>query len=205
MPNLRMMICVSTPGSSMRPSTSLTVPAGPRVALGQRVIDDHDHVAGLGRRGLAGGNLDVGDQTAIERHHVAEPRGVHLEPSDHALVGTFEDLHEPPFEPLLGVLLHAGDDGVAVHRLGQGEGRDVDVGVPLAVALALGGHEAEAGRVHLEASDHEVHLLGQTEAVAAHLHELAARSTSALRCRVKVARCSRGTLRMRARSRAVAG
>jgi hypothetical protein len=39
MPNFRMMICVSTPGSSMRPSTSLTVPAGPRVALGHRVID----------------------------------------------------------------------------------------------------------------------------------------------------------------------
>ena len=39
MPYLRMMICVSTPGWSMRPSTSLTVPAGPRVALGQRVIE----------------------------------------------------------------------------------------------------------------------------------------------------------------------
>ena len=35
---LRMMICVSTPGSLMLPSTSTTWPAAPRVAVGQRVI-----------------------------------------------------------------------------------------------------------------------------------------------------------------------
>jgi biotin operon repressor len=35
---LRMMICVSTPGSSSRPSTSTIRPTGPRAGVGQRVI-----------------------------------------------------------------------------------------------------------------------------------------------------------------------
>ncbi len=33
-----MMIFVSTPGSSIRPSTSVTRPTGPRAAVGQREI-----------------------------------------------------------------------------------------------------------------------------------------------------------------------
>jgi hypothetical protein len=36
--NLRMMILMSTPGSSMFPSTSMIRPAGFRVAVGQRMI-----------------------------------------------------------------------------------------------------------------------------------------------------------------------
>jgi hypothetical protein len=35
---LRMMISVSTPGSSIEPSTSMTRPSGPRAGVGHRVI-----------------------------------------------------------------------------------------------------------------------------------------------------------------------
>ncbi len=37
MPYLRMMISVSTPGALMSPSTSVTLPIAPRLAVGQRV------------------------------------------------------------------------------------------------------------------------------------------------------------------------
>ena len=41
------------------------------------------------------------------------------------------------------------------------------------MANSVGYHEAEAGRIDLQPPDHEVHLVGQPQAVAAHLDEIA--------------------------------
>ena len=67
--------------------------------------------------------------------------------------------------------LDARHDAVAVHRLGEIRGGDVDV-LPLA-ARVLGDDESETAGIRGEPADDEVHLLGQAEAVAANLQQLA--------------------------------
>ena len=68
----------------------------------------------------------------------------------------------------------------------------------------LGDDEAEAAGIGREPPDDEIHLLGQAEAVAANLQQLAG-ATSAFSCRLKPARSSRGTRSSCVSSRAVAG
>ena len=69
--------------------------------------------------------------------------------------------------------LDAREHAIAVHRFLDVGGRHVDVG--RVAAGLVGNHEAEAGRVHLKAADHEVHLVGQADTAALGLHELARR------------------------------
>ena len=67
--------------------------------------------------------------------------------------------------------LDARDDAVAVHRFVQVRPGDVDVA---AASSGRSGHdEAVAAGVRLEPADVEVHLLGQAEALAADLDEIA--------------------------------
>ena len=72
MPYLRMMISVSTPCSLMSPSTSTTLPTGPRDAVGHVVISTTTISPGSRRSRLAGRHVHVGDDAAIERLHEAE-------------------------------------------------------------------------------------------------------------------------------------
>ena len=94
-----MMICVSTPGSLMLPSTSTTRPTGPRVAVGQRVISTTTMSSGSRRRRLARRDLHVRHDAAVERDHVTEAGRVGLEAADDRAVGTLEDADDAPFEP----------------------------------------------------------------------------------------------------------
>ena len=118
--------------------------------------------------------MHVGEHAPIERHDVAEAGVVGLEAADERRLAALEDPDDAPFEPLLGLPLDARDDAIAVHRLGQVGGRDVDV-LLVAASTVLGHDEAEAGRIGREPADDEVHLLGQAEAVAANLQQLAGR------------------------------
>ena len=128
MPYLRMMISVSTPGSSMSPSTSTTRPSALRVGVGQCVISADDHVARLGVLRSSLRDLHVHDQPAIERHDEARARLVDVEAADDRLRPALEDPDDAPFGAVLvGPLLDARDDAVAVHRLIQVAAGDVDV------------------------------------------------------------------------------
>ena len=149
MPCLRMMICVSTPGSSMRPSTSTTRPTGPRVAVGHRVISTSTISPGSADDRLPRRHLDVGQHAAVERHDVAETGIVDLEAADDGLLAALEDADDASLEPLLGLALDARHDAVAVHRLGQVRRRDVDV-LALARLGVLGHDEAEAAGIGLQ-------------------------------------------------------
>src|SRR5581483_12357675 len=67
--------------------------------------------------------------------------------------------------------LDADDDAVAVHRFVHQLAGDVDVAA--VVERPLGGDEPVARRMRLQPADVEIHLLGQSEAVAADLNEVA--------------------------------
>ena len=80
----------------------------------------------------------------------------------------------PSTRPPSLIALDARDDAVAVHRLVQVRARDVDV-AGARLERPLGDDEAVAGRVRLQPADVQVHLLGQAEAVAADLDQIARR------------------------------
>ena len=78
---------VSTPGSSMSPSTSTTRPTGPRVAVGHRVISTMTICPASAPPWLPRRHGDVGPQALVERRDEAEARRVDVEPPDDGLVG----------------------------------------------------------------------------------------------------------------------
>ena len=77
----------------------------------------------------------------------------------------------PSARPPSLIALDADDDAVAVHRFVEVRPGNVDVAAR--VERTLGGDEPVAGRVRLQPADVEVHLLGQAEALAADLNEIA--------------------------------
>ena len=68
-------------------------------------------------------------------------------------------------------MLDARDDTVAVQRFLDVRRRDVEI----LLAGAVGHDEAVARRVHLEAPDDDIHPIGEAEAVAPDLEQLAFR------------------------------
>ena len=83
-----------------------------------------------------------------------------------------EDPDDPALEPAAFLdALDPDDDAVAVHRLVQMRPRDVDVAAVLERPLRR--HESVPRRVRLQPADVQIHLLGQTEALAANLDQLA--------------------------------
>ena len=102
------------------------------------------------------------------------PDSVEVEPADDRGVAALEDADDAALEPVLDrPTLDAREHAVAVHRFLDVAGRNVDVG--RVAAGLVGNDEAEAGRVRLQAADDEVHLVGQPDAAAFGLHELARR------------------------------
>ena len=129
MPYLRMMISVSTPCSLMSPSTSTTLPTGPRGCRRPRRDFHHDHLARLRRSRLAGRHVHVGDDAAIERLHEAEAGSVDVEAADDRGIAALEDADDASLEPVLGrPALDAREHAVAVHRFFDVGGRHVHVG-----------------------------------------------------------------------------
>ena len=164
-PYLRMMISVSTPFSLMSPSTSTTLPTGPRDGVGHVVISTTTISPGSADRRLAGRHVHVRHNAAIERLHEAETGFRDIEAADDRGIAALEDADDPALEPVLGrPALDAREHAIAVHRLLDVGGRHVHVG--RVAAGLVGNHEAEAGRVRLEAADDEVHLVGQPDAPA---------------------------------------
>ena len=84
-----------------------------------------------------------------------------------------EDPDDAPFGAAAVLdALDADDDAVAVHRFVEVRAGNVDVAAADSSGRS-GRDEAVAGRVRLQAADVEVHLLGQAEALAANLNEIA--------------------------------
>ena len=102
------------------------------------------------------------------------PESVDVEAADDRGVAALEDADDAPLEPVLDrPALDAREHAIAVHRLLDVGGRHVHVG--RVAAGLVGNDEAEAGRVHLQTADDEVHLVGQPDAAAFGLDELAGR------------------------------
>ena len=128
---LRRMISVSTPGSSIAPSTSVTTPRG-RVAgrAMARDLDQH-HLAGFGARRVRARDEDVVDGAPIERHDVGLTGAVPLEAADGVL-------QQRP--RLVGhALLAAARKGVEVTAH-----QDQDAFVEQGAQVPLGGRSIEA-------------------------------------------------------------
>ena len=147
-----------------------------RTAGGRRPRRDfhHHHLSRFRRSRLAGRHVHVRDNAPIERLHKAKTGFRDIEAADDRGIAALEDANDPPLEPVLDrPALDAHEHAIAVHRLLDVGGRHIYVG--RVAAGLVGNHEAEAGRVHLEAADHEVHLVGQPDTPALGLHELARR------------------------------
>ncbi len=115
--------------------------------------------------------MHVGQHATVERHHVAEAGIVDLEAADDVRLAALENLDDAAFSPLVGTAFHSRDDPIAVHRFGKIRGCDVDV----AGVSVLRHDKAEAAGVGGQSPDDEIHLLGQSEAIAANLQQIARR------------------------------
>ena len=176
-----------------------------RTARGGRPLGDFDrhHVARRRVLALAGGNLDVHDQPAVERHDEAPARFVDVEPADRIAGAAFEDPDDPAFGAAVGNPLDPGDDAVAVHRLIEVAAGDEDVAGDL-LERPVRHDEAEAAGVGGDPADDQVHPVGQAVAVATGLDELPAGDELAEKP-LEVARCSRGIFSRCSSSRGVDG
>ncbi len=141
----------------------------PRRGGPSRELDDH-HVAGLGVAPLLRRHLHVGEDAAIERHDKAHRPVVDFVAADDRRIGPLENADDAALGAIAALMLDPGDDSIAVQRFLDVGGRDVEVA---AVALGVGDDEAVAGLVHLEPAHDDVHAVGQAEAVAADLQEIA--------------------------------
>ena len=121
---------------------------------------------------VAGRNLHVHDQAAIERDDEAGAGSVSLEASDDRRRATFEDPQDAALRAFVRHALDSRDDAVAVHRLIQVAAGDVDIPAH-AVNRAIGHDESEPARMGRNPPDDEIHPVGQAVAVAASLDELA--------------------------------
>ena len=145
--------------------------AGPARRRPPRELRDHHRarlrVPGLGRR-----HLHVREQPLVERHDEAQARVVEIEAPDDGRVRPLEDPDHPPFHAVGLLALDAQHHAIAVQRLLQVGGGHVDIGLRIAAA-GVGRDEPEPARVRLQAADHEVHAVGQAEAVAPNLDQVA--------------------------------
>ena len=163
---------MSTPGSSML-AEHFHDPAERAAGSGRPLGDlDRDHVARFGVLALAGGNLDVHDQPAVERHDEAHAGLVHVEAADRVLRAALENPDDPAFGAAIGDPLDAGHDAIAVHGLIQVAAGDVDVAGHL-FERPIRHDEAEAARIGGDSPDDQVHPIRQAITVAPGLDQLA--------------------------------
>src|SRR5213075_1370273 len=78
---------------------------------------DHHHLAGCGVPGISGDHLNIGQDPAIERHHVAHARVVGFVAADQGAVATLEDADDAAFGTIAALVLHTGDNAIAVQGL----------------------------------------------------------------------------------------
>ena len=121
---------------------------------------------------IAGRNLHVHDQPAIERHDEAGARAVGFEAADNRRRAALEDAQDAAFRAAVRHALDARDDAVAVHRLIQIAAGDVDVAAD-ALNRAIGHDESEPARVGRDPPDDQIHPIGQPVSVAPRLDERA--------------------------------
>ena len=120
------------------------------------------------------GMLDVGQQPLVERRRRsrARARSTSKRPTTVCARRSSTWTISPFGAAVVAVALDAHDDAIAVQRLLEVRGRDVDVALH-ALGRPLRRHEAEAGRMALEPADDEIHAIGQPVAIAADEHERA--------------------------------
>ena len=129
-PYLAITTLRSTPGSSRRPSTSSTRPAGLRVADRRpRDLGAH-HLARAAPASLAGRDEQLVQHALVEGHHVAAEAPVLLVAAHDARQRALEHADDAALGPLGGDALDAHHHAVAVQRLLHVDGRDVDVLLP---------------------------------------------------------------------------
>ncbi len=134
---------------------------------------DGNHRARLCTERLGGRNGDVGLEASVEWSDEPDSRRVHVEPPDDALVGALEDLDDSAFGPVAAAEpLDPHDHPVPMHRLVKVRRGNEHVWLA-PVARRIGGHERVASGLQLQPAHDEIHLVGQTVALAAHFHQQA--------------------------------
>ena len=136
--------------------------AAGRAARRRRPARDRDrhHLARLGAHRLVAGNLHLGGQPLVERHHERQAGVIEIEAADDAARRALEHLNDLPFgAAILAIPLNANDDAIAVQRLLQVvRGHDNIAGQ--ALNRTLGPHEADARGMTIELADDQVHAVG---------------------------------------------
>ena len=202
---LRMMICVSTPGSLMLPSTSTMRPTAPRVAVGQRVISTTTMSLGSADDDCPGRNMHVGGDTPIERHDVAEPGAVGLEASDDGVVRALENPDDASFETARRLALDA--------RRARGRRASPRSGSPLEcrcrsaplASPSSGTTKPKPAGLACRRPANEVRSYRAARTGCRAPVQCRREATSVLSRRLKATRSSRGTFSTRASSRAESG
>ena len=148
-------------------------PAERAAGSGRQLGDfNRHHVARFGVLALAGGNLDVHDQPAVERHDEPHAGLVVVEAADRVLRAPLENPDDPAFGPAIGNPLDPRDDPIAVHGLIQVAAGDEDVAGHL-LERPIRHDEAKSSRIGGDSPDDEVHPIRQAIPVAAGLNQLA--------------------------------
>ncbi len=164
-----------------------------------------DHLAGRCAAALAGRDLHVDEQPAIERHDEPAARVVDVVAADDALRSALENADDAPFGAVgVAPVLDAHDDAIAVHGLVQVVAGDEDAR-RAAVARGFRFDEREAAGVGRDAADDQVHPVGQAEPLPANLDERAAGHERAQPALERGPLLARNTQASAASSLAVAG
>src|SRR5215831_13354333 len=130
------------------------------------------HLAGRRAAFVSRRNENIHEHAPVEWHDVAHARVVSVVAADDPCAAALENADHAAFDaPTLFDSLDTHDDAIAVHGFVQELWRNIDVAARF--EWTLGCDEPVPGRVRLQPSDVEVHLLGQAEAMAADLNELA--------------------------------
>ncbi len=130
------------------------------------------HVARFSVLALAGGNLNVHDQPAVERNDEPHAGRVPVEAADRILRAPLKNPDDPAFGPSIGNPLDPRDDAIAVHGLIQVAAGDEDVAGHL-LERPIRHDEAKSSRIGGDSPDDEVHPIRQPITVAPGLNQLA--------------------------------
>ena len=162
---------MSTPGSSMPPSTSTTRPSGPRAAVGHLVISTVTMSPGLASLLSPEGICTSMIRRRSNGTTKPQPDSSTSNRPDRIAGAALENPHDPAFGAAVGNPFDPGDDAVAVHGLIEVAAGDVDVAADVFEG-PIRHDEAEAARVGGDPPDHEVHPVRQAIAIAAGLDEV---------------------------------
>ena len=118
-----------------------------------------------------GGDADIGEETAVERHDERRAAGVVLEAADQPRMPPLDDANDRSLRATRpAIAFQARDHPVAVKGWMDAARRDVEL--PLeSVHRMVGPDETEAAGVHLQPPGHELHPFGRGVAVPARADE----------------------------------